>query len=334
MAITTNGSYVSTANDFLAHWQLCNNALPPASPLLVRVPDKNTLVSRVQLLGLRDALVTQQGVVQSRLADQQLAQGSILTAKTGLLAQFNQLTTRLDANFRNTNEYRLRPYAPNLGAGQGVFSEAIGEAMTCWDKVNASVPPAGVTLPLTLPDGTTRGSFASTVSTLQFLYADEKLKAATVTLEQGKRNDIQVDIYEVLKAYREKVPDVMEAFPLLVESMPRLTPLPGHTPAAVNASAVFEAPNAAKVGYDASTDALLHSYQLRGNVGDEFSDEDAIVIATNAPNAPREFVTPFGLGLPGARVALKVYVILTTGNEEGSGALFVTRPALAEPLAA
>ena len=42
--------------------------------------------------------------------------------------------------------------------------------------------------------------------------------------------------------------------------------------------------------------------------------------------APREFVTPFGLNQPGAKVALKVYVILTSGNEAGSAAVFVERP--------
>ena len=45
------------------------------------------------------------------------------------------------------------------------------------------------------------------------------------------------------------------------------------------------------------------------------------------PNDPREFVMPFGLNQPGAEVAQKVYVILTTGNEAGSAAMFVERPA-------
>ena len=108
--------------------------------------------------------------------------------------------------------------------------------------------------------------------------------------------------------------------------MPRLTPLPGHTPEAVNASAILEGTNQSKVVYDASTDAMLESYQLRGNVGDDYSDEDAVVLATTAPGAPREFITPFGLNQPGAKVALKVYVLLTTGNEAGSAAMFVERP--------
>ena len=71
-----------------------------------------------------------------------------------------------------------------------------------------------------------------------------------------------------LKCYRETVPKKLEDFPVLVETMPRLTTLPGHTPDGVNASAIFVAPNAAKVVDDMSTDSMLASYQLRGNAGE------------------------------------------------------------------
>jgi len=40
------------------------------------------------------------------------------------------------------------------------------------------------------------------------------------------------------------------------------------------------------------------------------------------------------LNQPGAQVAFKVYVILNTGNEAGSAALLVERPANVELLAA
>lgn len=58
-----------------------------------------------------------------------------------------------------------------------------------------------------------------------------------------------------------------------------------------------------------------------------------MVIATNAPRAPREFITPFGLNQPGAKVALKVYVILTTCNEAGCAPMVVER-LMSLPLAA
>ena len=137
-----------------------------------------------------------------------------------------------------------------------------------------------------------------------------------------------------MKIYRDIVPGKLASFPALVETMPRLSPLPGHTPEPVNASAVFQAPNQARIVYDASTDAMLQSYELRGSVGDFYSEEDAVVLDTHGPNDPREFVTAFGLNQPGAQVAFKVYVILTTGNEAGSAALLVERPANVELLAA
>ena len=181
---------------------------------------------------------------------------------------------------------------------------------------------------------TAQGIFATNLSGLAFAYSAEKPKNFALKFARALRDGTQSRAYEILVGYREAAAGRLSPFPELLETRPRITPLPGHTPERVNASAVWEAPDKAKVVYEASPDAGLHSYQLRGNVGDEYSDEDAVVIATNAPGAPREFVTPFGLGLPGARGALKVYVILTTGNEAGSAALFVTRPANVQPLAA
>ena len=145
---------------------------------------------------------------------------------------------------------------------------------------------------------------------------------------------IQVRAYGAMLAYRESAENKYALHPEMIESLPRLSPLPGHTPERVNASAVFEAPNQSKVVYDASEDSLLERYELRGNAGEEYSDEDAIVLATHEPGDPREFVTSFGLNQPGAQVALKVYVILTTGNEAGSAALSVQRPANVQVLAA
>ena len=65
---------------------------------------------------------------------------------------------------------------------------------------------------------------------------------------------------------------------------------------------------------------------MRGNPGETYQDADAVVIATHAPGEALEFVSDFGLTQPGAQVALKVYVVLTTGNEAGSTAMVVQRP--------
>lgn len=332
MPITGPASYIPTCNAFLAHWEACNEVLPPAAPLLVRLENTDTTVNRGYLDGLTNALLAQQNVVQQCLTEQEIARTAIYNQKVKLLARFNQFNSMLDANYRGTDFYGSRPYAPNISDGQEVFSRAIYKAVTVWEELNEGPAPAGVTLPVVLPStdetpGTMSVSaYASAVSTLQFAYNNELKKATRVEIAREKRNRMQTKAYEVLKAYREDVPFKMSAFPELANTIPRLTPLPGHTPDAVNASAVFEAPDKSKVVYDESTDPTLAVYQLRGNVGDEYSNEDAVVIATNEPGVPREFNVAFGLNQPGARVALKVYVILTTGNEAGSATMFVQRP--------
>jgi hypothetical protein len=77
----------------------------------------------------------------------------------------------------------------------------------------------------------------------------------------------------------------------------------------------------------ASPEATLAGYELRGNPGDDYDDDDAVTITTHTPTDPREFVTGFGLTQPGTRASFKVFVVLQTGNEAGSASMTVERPA-------
>jgi len=333
MAITGPASYIPTMNEFTAHWALCNAALPPASPLLVRQLN-NTTMTQVQFAALRDSLQTQQNTIQSCLAAQEIARGGINLKKTALLTQFALFTSLLDGYFRNTEFYGARPLMPAFGAGQENFTRPLVDMMTLWEKINAGPAPAGVTLPVALPDGATQGGFASAVAALQSAYAEEQRKVQDVALARAKRDLSEDQAYDVMKIYREVVPGKLTAFPELIATLPRLSPVAGHTPEAVNASAVFEAPDATRVVYDESDEGLLERYELRGHVGEEYHEQDAVVIASRLPEESREFLTTFGLTQPGAQVALKVYVILTTGNEAGSAPMIVQRPANVLPLAA
>jgi len=319
-------------NEFIAHWTQCNTALAPQA-LIVRRPD-NTTVTQAQFSTLRDTIQARQNTVQACLTEQQITRGNINLKKTGLLQQFNQFTSLLDGYFVNTDFYEARPYAPSLGDGQEAFTRPMADMMSLWEKINDGPAPAGVTLPLILGDGTAHGVFASAVSALQFTYASERVKAQDLALARARRNRLQSDAYEVMKAYREAVAARMTAHPDLNDTIPRLSPLPGHTPEPVNASAIFQAPNASKIVHAGSNDLMVESYELRGNVGDRYSDDDAVVIDTHTRTDPREFVTTFGLTQPGAQVAFKVFVILTTGNEAGSVAMVVERPANVQNLAA
>src|SRR5688572_21658407 len=127
MAITGPASYIPTINEFLAHWAQCNTALPPATPLLVPLPN-GVMVTRAQFLTLRDALQTQQGVVQAKRTAQGLVRATIDLQKVALLESFNKFTAKLDGYYQSTNFFRLRPNAPGIGYGQHAFSDPMGEA--------------------------------------------------------------------------------------------------------------------------------------------------------------------------------------------------------------
>lgn len=322
--ITGPASYVSTMNEFIQHWLSANTKLAP-TPLIVGLPNKTTM-TQAQFVTWRDTLQTQQGAVQSALTDVQIARGNVNVQKAELLSKFGVFTSLLDGYYQGTGFYEARPYAPNLTWGKETFLHPLGAMMTVWGKMNTGVAPGGVTLPLVLADGTTQGAFSSALSALIFSYSDMESKEVLLDIERGERNVIQTRAYATMKAYRELAPGKFVMFPELIESLPRLTPLPGHTPDAVNSSVVFQEPDSFKVVHDASTNAALESYQLRGHVGDDYDEDLAVVLGTHGPNDPMEFVKTFGLTQPGAKVALKVYVMLTTGNEAGSPAMLVQRP--------
>jgi hypothetical protein len=310
---------------FSAHWEAANTALG-ASPYIVRLADGNTTLTRAQFEGLISGLQSQQDEVQVCLTAHGVARGAITLRKAELLELFGLFVSVLDGYIQNTECYGMRPVAPNLNDGQEVFSRPLGRMMTLWEEINGGPAPAGVTLPLVLSDGMSQSGFASLLSGLQFAYREEGKRETLTGLSRSKRNVLQRQAYEAMKFYREGARNAFRAFPELLEALPRLTALPGHTPAPVSASAVYEAPGSTRVVYEASPEPGLAGYQLRGTVGDHYDEEDAVVIATNGPLEEREFVTSFGLTQPGAEIALKVFVVLDTGNEAGSAPMLVERP--------
>ncbi|MGL5962871.1 MAG: hypothetical protein ACRCZ2_00495, partial [Fusobacteriaceae bacterium] len=198
--------------------------------------------------------------------------------------------------------------------------------LSLWEKINAATAPAGITLPLELSDGTVVEDFIDEIATLQATHAAEATANQNAVLARSQRDLTMATAKAVMINYRKIVPARCAQHPALVDTLPAVTPPPGHTPAPVTASAVFVAPDQAKVVHAASTEATLLRIELRGNPGDSYDEEDATTIATHGPADPNEFLTTFGLSQPGTQVAFKVFVVLETGNEAGSATMVVERP--------
>ena len=121
-------------------------------------------------------------------------------------------------------------------------------------------------------------------------------------------------------------PDRLKTCLTLLSTLPKLTPEPGHTPDAVNASATYVAPSTSHVVHAASADNDVAYYDLEGTNGDEWNGDDAVHLGRHYPNEANEFTVDFGLTQPGTSVALKVFVVLNTGNRAGSATMLVVRP--------
>lgn len=321
MAIHDNASYVSTTNEFLPHWGDVNAALPVDKPLVLK-----TGLTRAGLVALRDGLVTQLDLVQEELNDVEMAAEALKLKRPVLLARLNEFNGVIDAFYEGTTLQAARPLAPGLGEGEEKFTEPFRDMKSLWAKLNAQPAPPGVTLPLELDGGMSLADFTALMGELKAAFEAVAVAEQDLRLERLTRDGKFKVIYESLRLYRLAVPARLPNNEVLLAALPRLTPEPGSTPAAVAASAVFLAPDQLKVVYDASEAGDLKEYQLRGNAGAAFHSEDAVVIATNAKDAPREFVSGFGLTQPGAKVSVAVYVVTTTGNQKGSAPMTVTRP--------
>ena len=323
MPITNNASYIPTMNEFLAHWTPVDAALGTD----LTVPSQHGgSMTRVEFGALRVELLARNTTVIDRLNDQEIARGEIDLRKAALLDRLREFTQLVNTYWQGTGFINAVPKMPSISDGQERFLAPLRDMISLWVKLNAAPAPGGIEVPLTLADGTPQTTASAAVAALDAAYATEAAAAQTVTIARADREATKALAYAVMKNYRLAVPPRCALFPALVETLPALTPAGGHTPAPVNASAVFAPPDQAHVAYDASPDADLARYELRGNPGEHYQDDDAVVVATHAPADAREFTTGFGLNQPGAHVALKVYVVLTTGNEAGSAPLLVQRP--------
>jgi len=257
--------------------------------------------------------VTDAGVDRS-LARAQL---DVLIEKLqGKVVEFNK---RLRADFAGTPYERVMVPVFPIGAAEAAVRETLRHVGRLWEKINQISPaPAGVAMPLVLLGGYSRANFDLDRTALRMDYRALGDAEVDLKVAREERNDVQDRIYEVLKAYRLKIPTVLPEGHALLDALPVLTPPTGHTPSPVAVQGVWDAgAQKAKITWAASPEADVREYEVRGVPGDDYQAEDEEVLATFAPEDAREFLTDFALGAPEVTAGFKVYVVLESGNERG-----------------
>ena len=320
--ISGPSSYPATIREFAAHWAQVNTFLGQ-SPLTLQ---GGATVAILNTLG--DDLDTTRDAVTDAAIERTLARESLTDLVTRLQARAVEFSARVRADFAGTYWVRSLPELFSPGDAENRVRETLRAISALWSKINGiQMAPAGVTLPLDLLGGYSWAVLQNDRDALRAAYAALTTAEVELKTSRERRNDLQDQAYEILKAYRMRVPTAVPAGNALVDSLPRLTPEGGHTPEAVTATGSWDAQQQkAKITWPASTEAALDYYEVRGVPGDDYTLDDESVLANIDGGSPLEFYTDFALGQQGAKAGFKVYVVLNTGNEKGSNTVYVTRP--------
>lgn len=319
MAFSGPSSYLETIDEFIGHWTDVNLALAPGNLTLAGSYNLASLQAGRTTLsdGITD-LVEAINDVEGHRTDRD-------NRKVATKERMRQLDAFIRGVLAGSSYVGRIPPLIDLSSNPGNWLIAMRDHRNLWADINAS-PPAGFTPPLLLTGGYALATFTTDTGNLETTFENLTLGEQDVDREVEERDAVYLAIRAQLVLYREAVPGRFPANHPLVLSLPRLTPLPGHTPEASVLSGEWNPlTNMADLSWTASVDPKLESYRVRRSGATPYNTNTEIAVGTLPPGT-LTLSTNAGLTVGGSTMGFKVYVHLTTGNEKGSNAVSITNP--------
>ncbi|MEQ1936153.1 MAG: hypothetical protein ABL962_20040, partial [Fimbriimonadaceae bacterium] len=231
MPFSGPSSYLETIDEFIGHWTDVNVALTP--DLILPGPyaladlqsDRTSLAAAITqlegVINVREGHATDRDNKKGPLRERKRQLGSLVR---GMLADsifVGQIPRLVDFN-----------------SSMGLWIISMDDFAHLWTNINLT-PPAGFTPPLTLTGGYLIAAFNADIASLKATFTALTQADQDVERELDERDDIYKRIRDQMVRYRAAVAGMFaEDHPLLL-SLPRLVPLPGHTPDAVVLSGVW-----------------------------------------------------------------------------------------------
>lgn len=320
MPFSGPSSYLSTIDEFIGHWTDVDNEL--GDPPLTLQPDGYALTD---LQSDRTALAAFITELEGAINTQEGHRTNRDNQKVAMKERLRQLGGFVKSQLRTSVYAGQVPVLITMDANSGKWIIAMDDAAHMWTTINAT-PPAGFTPPLTLTGLYPIATFNTDVTALKTTFTSLTQSDQDVGRIIDERDALFVVIRDRLVQYRGVVESMFALEHPLVTSLPRVYPLPGHTPDAVVLSGSWNAGTSmADLSWTASADPDLDHYEVRRSGADPYDTASELVV-DSLPAGTLSLSTSEGLGSPGATMRYKVYVVLTTSNESGSNAVAVTRP--------
>jgi hypothetical protein len=321
MPLSSIGSYLITADAYIQHWTEVNTALGGGGPLVL--PGGYDLAD---FQAERDAADDAIDLVTTKQNDYQIAAGDREAAKLALMERGKQLRLAVQAIVRKDGFVSALPTVPKQGVNPSLFIKGFVALANVWSDVNAASGVPDFTPPLTI-GSYTLANFNTQIEAMKNLFEATTAAEQSASTARKLRNDKLAALKKKMQQYGKIVPVRFGTAHPYTLSVPVLSAPPGSTPDPVQVSGAWNAGTSkADFSWTPCQHAALDHYQVRGCTSLPYRAADEFVIAT-VPKTQTTFSTDQGLMLPGAKVTVKVYACTDTGNEKGSNAVTITRPA-------
>ena len=328
MAWLAHGDYFPLMNLVLPHWQQVNAALGGTGVVVLEGVDQAAGVA------LRAAL-SGKGTEVTRLENGvEFASADLALARERVMLRLEQFHAAVRAWWGDVPITVALPGMPQAKAAVDKLAAVLREVLWLWDRLNAGPVPTGgpLALPLKLGMAADFDRAAMGLLAAEWTTKRDALEGATLALRIGRaeRAVLEDRVRKVLVKYAQLVRARLAASHPLLNSLPRLNPLPGHTPKGVALTGIWDAARqAARLDWAESAEPTLAAYQVRMCRGGSFAKRRERMVATVPAGEARHLWATVGLEAPGAVVCYKVYVVLKTGNERGSAVLRMKHPSSA-----
>ena len=253
----------------------------------------------------------------------ELAGGQLEILREQALDRLVEFNGVVRAWWRGTTVVAGLPKAPGMSMAAGKFLRPMRDGLRLWDRLNAGVAPSGIVLPLKLGAALdfARADMQVLVDAMVAAQAEQEAGEFELKMARAERDGLERRIWEVLVAYAQAVPVRLGPKSVSAQTLPRLSPRPGHTPEAVKLTGTWDGEREAlRLAWTASEDEKLESYQVRMCQGAVYDKKVERVAMSVGKDEDRE---AWMSQRPGVVAAYRVYVMLTTGNERGSATLVV-----------
>lgn len=221
MPVTTIGSYISTAQDIIAHWTDVNadRIAAGGTELLLTggysladfIADVNALQAAIDaIIGLENANV--------------LASGDRDAQKDNLLDRLRQFRAALKLHFKGTAYANAAPRVPRATASQSKFTRAMTDMSDLWQRLDASGGIGGFTPPLLLRGGYTQAGLDTDIASLRTAYQEVDHAQNDLELARKQRDQLLDPLRQRMLQYRAAIQlEYGEGHPF-TQSLPDVSP--------------------------------------------------------------------------------------------------------------